>query len=174
MNGVLAFWFVDGARFAIKDTAALIVTVALFGGLLLAGKPILSFFMTQALNPDTAARKGALAALFNQADVKRGLVIGTLIVTLESIAAALVNIALNLNIVIAAFGTEMFNQQVAQVNGITRIAFPIANIAAMMLGFLLIFRAIYRHLPAEAAESSSQNDLWPAIEQWHADQTTAA
>jgi hypothetical protein len=173
MNGFLAFWFVDGVQFAIKDTAALIVTVVLFGGMLAIGKPILRYFMTQALNPDTPTRKTALATLMREPDVRRGLVVATLIVTAESALAAAVNFALNLNIVIAVFGTELFNQQVAQVNAITRITFPIANIAAMLLGFLLIFRAIYKHLPPEAAESSSQNDLWPAIEQWHMEQSTA-
>ena len=49
MNGVLAFWWVDGWRFAIKDTAAFLVTLLVFVGSLVLGKPILQFFMAQIL-----------------------------------------------------------------------------------------------------------------------------
>jgi hypothetical protein len=102
------------------------------------------------------------------------LVIATIIVTITSALMAVVNFGLNLNIVTAVFGTELFNQQVAQVNGITRLAFPIVNIGALMAGFWLIFRAIYSHLPAETTAGGSQDDLLPAIERWHAERQGAA
>ena len=38
-RGLLAFWFVDGALYALKDTVGSILAVLLFGGSLLLGRP---------------------------------------------------------------------------------------------------------------------------------------
>jgi hypothetical protein len=168
LNGLLAFWFVDGVLFALKDTASLIVGVMLFAGSAIAGRPILRYFMAQAMTPDTPARTAALDQLLIQPAVFRTLVIGTAVVAAESALAGAVNFWLNLNTVTAPFGVELFNQQVAQVNTITRLAFPVANIVAFLIAFGLVFRAVYACLPKEAADAKGQGELWPLIEQWQA------
>ena len=163
MNGVLAFWWVDGWRFAIKDTAAFLVTLLVFVGSLVLGKPILQFFMAQIWMPDTPAKQQALTRIFNQAGVARALHMGTLIVIAYSLIAAVVNFVLNLNIVVAPFGGEEFNQQVAQVNAITRIAFTLANLAAFGLGFWFVYRAVFAVLPKEADKDQIESDFWELV-----------
>jgi hypothetical protein len=68
MNGVLAFWFVDGWQYALKDTAGLIVAAGLFFGSLLLGRPMFEFFAAQVFQPDTAQKDRALPHLVRQAD----------------------------------------------------------------------------------------------------------
>jgi hypothetical protein len=162
MNGVLAFWFVDGALFAIKDTAALLVTIAVFSGSLLIGRPLARYFLIQALNPDTPAREAKLRRLMDAPKVRRSAVIATALIVAQSAVAAAFNFWLNLNTVTAPFGVEAFNQQVAQVNAITRLAFPIASVAAFGAGFALVFRELYRLLPGDT--SGGQDELWAQID----------
>lgn len=166
MNGILAFWFVDGVLYALKDTAALAVSVILFAGSLMIGRPIVKYFLIQGLNPDTPARDARLRRLLSLPQVQRSLVLATLIIAAQTALAGAVNFVLNLNTVTASFGSDLFNQQVAQVNAITRIAFPIASLAAFGLGFVFIFRALYAVLPRQEDSPQQQGDLWPLIDQW--------
>ena len=165
MSGILAFWFVDGVLYAIKDTASLVVSLIVFAGSLLIGKPIVKYFLMQGLNPDTPARADKLSRLMALPQLRRSLILATLFIAVETVLAGAVNFALNLNMVTAPFGGELFNQQVAQVNAITRIAFPIASLVAFGLGFVLIFRALYAVLP-KSEDKEQEGDLWPLIDQW--------
>ncbi|MDQ2996139.1 MAG: hypothetical protein M3R61_03655, partial [Chloroflexota bacterium] len=63
VSGILAFWFVDGLLYAIKDTVGLLLRILLFGGSVLIARPILKYFFIQALNPDTPEKSTALAHL---------------------------------------------------------------------------------------------------------------
>ena len=128
MQGALAFWFVDGMLFAFKDTAALFATILVFSGSMLIGRPILQFFFRQVVSPTTPEQEIALKQLIAEPAIKRAFTVGTLIIVVQNMVAAITNFILNLQIVLAKFGSDEFNQQVAQVNTITRIAFPIMAI----------------------------------------------
>jgi hypothetical protein len=164
MQGALAFWFVDGVLFALKDTAALAVSVLVFGGSILIGKPILQFFFRQVVSPTTPAHEESLRQIFAEPGVRRGFQIGTLVVVVQSLISALVNFYLNLQIVVSAFGTDSFNSEVAQVNTITRIAFPLMAIVAFSLGLWIVYRAIYQQLPAEEGKSKLESEFWTLVE----------
>ena len=164
LNGLLAFWFVDGPRFALKDSAAYIATTLAFGVSLLLSRPVLRYMFIQVQNPDTAARRAALGRLLDLPSVHRATLIGTGIVVAQNAILAVINFLLNYNVVTAAFGTDAFNQQVAQVNAITRIAFPLPAIAVMGLAIWLVFRATYRHLPAESGVPQIESDFWRLVE----------
>lgn len=166
MNGILAFWFVDGALYALKDTAALMVSVIVFAGSLAIGRPIVMYFLIQGLAPDTPAREDKLRRLLSLPQTRRSLALATLIVAGQTALAGAVNIALNLNIVTASFGSDLFNQQVAQVNAITRVAFPIASLVAFGLGFALVFRALYSVLPRPEDTPQREGDVWGLIDRW--------
>ncbi len=164
MQGALAFWFVDGMLFAFKDTAALLATVLVFGGSILIGKPILQFFFRQVVSPTTPAQEDALKQLITEPSIKRAFVLGTLIIVIQNIITSAVNFYLNLQIVLAKFGSDEFNQQVAQVNTITRIAFPIMAIIAFALGLWIVYRAIYQKLPSEEGKSQIESEFWTLME----------
>ncbi|MCX6018907.1 MAG: hypothetical protein NTZ50_10485, partial [Chloroflexi bacterium] len=47
VTAVLVFWFVDGVRYAIKDTMGLLVAVVVFLGSAAIGRPFMRFFGEQ-------------------------------------------------------------------------------------------------------------------------------
>ena len=57
------------------------------------------------------------------------------------------NFLLNFSLVVAPFGTDEFNGQVATVNAITRLALGIPEILATSVAIWLVFRALYSRLP---------------------------
>jgi hypothetical protein len=164
MSGLLAFWFVDGVLFAVKDTIGIVFSLLIFGVTLLVGRPLVKYFVVQALNPDTPERAAALEELLAGPRVRRSFVAGTLLVVGVYAALAAVNFFLNLNTVVAPFGSEAFNQQVAQVNAITRIAFPLPSIIAVGAAIWLAYRALYTQLPAEEGKSQIESDFWRLVE----------
>ena len=164
MSGLLAFWFVDGVLFAVKDTIGLVFSLLIFGITLLVGRPLVKYFVVQALNPDTPERAAALDELLAEPRVRRSFVAGTLVVVGVYAALAAVNFFLNLNTVVAPFGSEAFNQQVAQVNAITRIAFPLPSIIAVGAAIWLAYRALYMQLPSEEGKSQIESDFWRLVE----------
>jgi len=163
MRGLLAFWLVDGVRFALKDTASTILTVLIFGGSVLIGKPIMRYFMLQSLNPDTPPREQALDRLFHTPPVRRMLVQGSIILIVANVLAGIANFVLNLQIVQAPFGTAEFNAQVARVNAITRIALGLPEIVAIGVAFWLIYRALYAQLPP-GNDNASPDEFWERLE----------
>ena len=97
---------------------------------MLIGKPMMQFFASPVFQADTLEKQGKLSMLLALPAVRQSLFLGTGLIAGYNLIAAVINFFLNLNIVIAKFGETLFNQQVAQVNGITRIAFTIASLMA--------------------------------------------
>ncbi len=166
MQGALAFWFVDGWRYALKDTAGLIVAAMIFIGSILIGKPMMRFFASQIFQPDTPAKESALKTLFATPSVKTGLNISTLLIVIQNAALAVLNFVLNINIVKAVFGTEQFNSQVAEVNGITRIIFTVVAFGVFALAFYLVYRTIFKVLPSEDGKSQFESEFWDLMKMW--------
>ena len=159
VRGLLAFWFVDGFLFALKDSAGSAVTVLVFGGSLLLGRPALRAFARQSLDPRTGGQESALAKLFAERPVARALVLGTAALAAVHAAAGVANFLLNLTIVVAPFGTAEFNGQVATVNAVTRVALGVPEILATGLAIWMVFRAIYSRLPDVPGET----DFWELV-----------
>jgi hypothetical protein len=154
VRGLLAFWFVDGLLFALKDSAGSAVTVLVFGGSLLLGRPALRAFAQQSLDPRTPEQGLALQGLFAEHPVARAIVWGTAALALVHAAAGAANFVLNLSIVVAPFGTDEFNVQVAKVNAITRLALGVPEAIATGLAIWLVFRALYSRLPGAPGEKT--------------------
>lgn len=165
-SGVLAFWFVDGVLFALKDTVGLLAYTALLGGSVIIGRPFLRPMFAQTVGAMTSEQRHLLDPLLNEPPVARALRRGTLAVAALTTVLAAVNIALNIQIVTAAFGTETFNQQVAQVNAITRLAFPLAIMGAFGIAIWKIYRAIFIALSAPAdGRPWYEVDIWDLLRQ---------
>ena len=86
----------------------------------------------------------------------------------------MVNFYLNLRMVLAAFGTEAFNQQFAQVNAITRVALSVPSMLAFMIAMWIMYRAVYRHLPREEGKSHFESDVWELVKLHEARQNAQA
>jgi hypothetical protein len=163
VRGLLAFWFVDGVLFAFKDSIGYVVGLVVFAGSLLIGRPLAGEFVAQALNPDTPQRNQQLAQLYSEMHVRKALVEGTLIMLVVNVVLGLINFWLNWQIVVAPFGSEEFNVQVAQVNAITRLALGIPDF--LVTGFVIyrIFGALYRDLPVEEGKSPWESEIWDLL-----------
>lgn len=170
ISGVLVFWFVDGVKYAIKDTLPLVAAVLVFLGSTLIGKPFMRFFgeqvFNQMLTPDTPEKTALVTRLLSLPGVIKSYALGSLVVAGQNVLAGVANFLLNINIVTAAFNTEQFNVQIAQVNAITRIAFTLTGMIAMAVAIWLIYRAIFAVLPKEEGKSQFESDLWELINQW--------
>lgn len=160
LRGILAFWFVDGILYALKDSAPSLLWVLVFGGSLVAGRPLLYHFSAQALDPRTERQSQLLRQFFSERPIRRSLWVGTAILTGVSVVSTLANFFLNLAVVTASFGTDAFNAQVAQANAIARLAIAIPEAAAMGVVIMVVFRAIYAKLPDEQGEE----DFWELVE----------
>jgi hypothetical protein len=165
-NGVLAFWFVDGVLFAVKDTVGLLLYTALLAGSVIIGKPFLRPMFAQTVGAMTPEQRHLLDPLLDEPPVARALRLGTLAVAATTTVIAAVNIVLNIQIVTAAFGNETFNQQVAQVNLITRVTFPVATMAAFGLAIWTVYRAIFMSLsPPADGKPWYEVDIWQLLRQ---------
>lgn len=168
LRGALAFWFVDGALFALKDSAGFVLNLLIFGGSLLIGRPVMRFFLVQALGPDSTEKTRALTDVLRLPTVIKAIVLASVLLAGEAAVAGLVNYFLNLGIVVAPFGDELFNKQVAQVNAITRIAFTITSFATFGLGFTLIYKALIAALPEQGPDEKDV-EMWELIvRRWNA------
>ncbi len=156
----LTFWFVDGYRFALKDSVPLLVRLLAFGGSLLVGKPLLNAFFVQATQPQNDAQETAMHHLLREPSVHRSIVLGTVIIAIEAALAGIANFLLNLSIVTAPFGSPEFNTQIAYTNGITRFALGIPTFLAMGAAIWLVYRAVYRELPSEGDKPQLESDFW--------------
>jgi len=163
MNGVLAFWFVDGWQYALKVTAGLIVSAGLF---FLLGRLMFEFFVVQVFQPDTLQKDRALRTLCARPPVRQGLMTATVIVGAANVALGIINFLLSLNIVLAPFGAESFNAQVAQVNTITRVLFPVVSLGLFASAFYLVYRAFFQVLPSEAGKSQFEGEFWDLVRLW--------
>jgi len=164
LSGILVFWYVDGLRYAIKDTAALIVATLVFAGSMLIGKPLLRYFAVNIFQPDSEPKQRALDGLFAESGVRRSLFLGTAVIAGYNILAGIINFLMNLNIVLAPFGSTDFNAQVAEVNAITRIVFMVGSLIAFGVAITLLYKAIFAHLPKEEDKSQFESDFWELVE----------
>lgn len=159
VRGVLAFWFVDGVLYALKDTVGGVLVALIFGGSLLIGRPAMRPFVAQSVGPRTPEQGSALEKLFAERPVARALATGTAMLALVNAATSFANFWLNLYIVIAPFGTSEFNAQVARVNAITRVAFGIPEFLVMGFALWLVFYTLYSRLP----KAEGDTDFWELV-----------
>ncbi len=164
VRGLLAFWFVDGALYALKDTLGSILIVVVFGGSLLLGHPLLGAFVAQALDPRTPQQETSLEHLFAERPLARTLFISTAGLALLNAATGAINFLLNLWMVTASFGTGEFNSQVARVNAVTRLTLGIPEFVVMGLMIWWVIYSLYSRLYSRLPDASRQSDFWELVE----------
>ncbi|MEO1094066.1 MAG: VC0807 family protein [Cyanobacteria bacterium J06638_28] len=164
IRGLSAFWFVDGLLFAFKDSVGAIFTVLVFGCSILIRKPMIQYFVVQGMNPNSLKQERSLKDLLEEPRVYGSLVKGTRIVLLTNLMTGVANFCLNLQIVVSDFGTTAFNQQVAQVNAITRIALTIPEFIGIGIAAFFIRRAMFYCLPKEEDKEQDESDFWDLLQ----------
>ena len=160
VRGVLAFWFVDGAAYALKDSVPSLLWVVVFGLSLVFGRPLISAFLEQTFDPKTSGQERSLRGLFDEHPVRRALWLGTAAMVVVSTVTGVANFFLNLWIVTAEFGTRAFNAQVAESNAIARFAIAIPEALVLMVTVGLALSAVYKRLPGDPSDA----DFWELME----------
>ena len=163
MRGALAFWYVDGALFAFKDSASYLLAVIIFGGSAFLAHPVTRAIALQGLDPDTDDKKAAMDRLMAEPTVLRSLKISALLIGATNLAAGAVNYAINYKMVLAPFGTPAFNDQVANVNAITRIVLALPDMLALFFAFSMMYKALYALLPADEGSDPHAGDFWVLV-----------
>jgi hypothetical protein len=164
MRGALAFWYVTGVLFALKDTASYVLAVLVFGGSAFLAKPVTRSIAFQGLAPESAADERALENLLVQPTVVRALKQAALIIGGVNFFAGIANFLINYTIVLAPFGTPIFNDQVANVNAITRVVLVVPDMLALFWAFSLMYKAMYALLPAEDGDSKDGENFWDLVQ----------
>ncbi|MEM9009530.1 MAG: hypothetical protein AAGE59_39290, partial [Cyanobacteria bacterium P01_F01_bin.86] len=145
------------------DSVSSVFTAAVFGWSIIIRKPIMYYFLMQGLNPNSPRQEKSLKRLLKEARVYRSLVKGTRIVLIITLLTGMANFFLNFQIVVADFGTTAFNQQVAQVNAITRIALTIPEFLGVGIAAMFIRRAMFYYLPKEEDKEQDESDFWDLL-----------
>lgn len=163
LRGALAFWYVSGALFAFKDSASYLLAVLIFGGTLFVGKPVTRAIALQGLAPDTPEREKSMERLLDEPSVIKKLRQATLAIGLTNLGAGVFNYWINFHMVKAQFGTPLFNDQVANVNAITRVVLVVPDMISLFWAFSIMYKAIYALLPAEEGGDPKDGDIWELI-----------
>jgi len=74
-----------------------------------------------------------------------------------------VNYVINLRMVVAPFNTPAFNDQVANVNAITRIVLVLPDMIAIFFAFSMMYKAMYALLPADEGTGPDAGEFWTLL-----------
>ena len=141
-SGALAFWYVDGFWYAIKDSARPFLT-AIFAFVSAAtAYPLFRIFLDAASIAESPAHRAATQVAMKAAPVARALVQATLLFGVIDVIGGVVNSIVNYRIVVARFGSDDFNAQVAQANAVMRLPGLAISLIAAGLAFWLVQRAV--------------------------------
>lgn len=141
-SGALAFWYVDGFWYAIKDSARAYLTGILFLISAATRVPLFRVFLDAASIGEKEEDRQATQQAMRDPKVHRGLVLGTIVFALVDFVGGIVNSIVNYGRVIAKFGTEDFNAQIAQVNAIMRIPSLVISLIGVAAAIWLVQRAV--------------------------------
>ncbi|MBB5235632.1 VC0807 family protein [Deinococcus budaensis] len=150
-SGALAFWYVDGFWYAVKDSARSYLVGLFF--LISAGTrvPLFRVFLDAASIGEKAQDRAATQQAMRDPAVHRGLVAGTVTFAVVDLIGGVVNSAVNYARVTAKFGSDAFNAQVAEVNAIMRVPGLVISLLGVALAIYLVQRAVKRRYGAEAS-----------------------
>ncbi len=151
ISGALAFWYVDGFLYALKDSARPFLT-ALFAFLSAAtAYPLFRIFLDAASVAESPQHRLATQVAMRAPAVALALVKATLLFGVVDLIGGVVNSVVNYHIVVARFGTDAFNAQVAQANAVMRLPGLAISLVGAALAFWLVQRAVTLRFGAGAS-----------------------
>ena len=163
MRGALAFWYVDGLLFAVKDSVSYVVSFLVFGVTALLGSPVTRAIALQGLSPDTTEREQQMNRLLDEPTVGSAMKKAGILIGVTNLAAGAVNFVINYRMVLAPFNTPAFNDQVANVNAITRFVLVLPDMVAIFFAFSMMYKAMYALLPANEGTDPDAGEFWTLL-----------
>ncbi len=150
-GGALAFWYVDGFWYAIKDSARSYLTGILFLISAATSVPLFRVFLDAASIGEKPEDRAATQQAMRDPGVHRGLVLGTIVFAVVDLIGGVVNSIVNYDRVVAKFGSEEFNGQVAAVNAIMRIPGLVISLVGVFAAIWFVQRAVRVRFGPEAS-----------------------
>ncbi|MBZ9751822.1 hypothetical protein GO986_14360 [Deinococcus sp. HMF7620] len=141
-SGALAFWYVDGFWYAVKDSARSYLMGLLFLISAATSVPLFRVFLDASSIGESPEHRAATGAAVRDPQVHRGLVLGTVVFAVVDLIGGVVNSVVNYARVTAKFGTDAFNAQVAEVNAIMRVPGLAISLAGVFAAIWLVQRAV--------------------------------
>ena len=163
MRGALAFWYVDGLLFAVKDSVSYVVSFLVFGVTALLGSPVTRAIALQGLSPDTPEREQQMNRLLDEPTVGSAMKKAGILIGVTNLAAGAINFVINYRMVLAPFNTPAFNDQVANVNAITRFVLVLPDMVAIFFAFSMMYKAMYALLPANEGTDPDAGEFWTLL-----------
>lgn len=141
IGGALAFWYVDGFWYAIKDSARSYLLGLAF--LISAGTrlPLFRIFLDAASLSESAEKRALSQQALDDPAIHRSVAHATIVFALVDIVSGLINSYVNYQRVTAEFGSDAFNAQVAEVNAVMRLPSMGISLLGVGLAFWLLHRA---------------------------------
>lgn len=141
VGGALAFWYVDGFWYAVKDSARSYLLGLAF--LISAGTrlPLFRIFMDTASLSEPPEKRSLMQRALGDPAIHRAIANATVVFALVDIVSGLINSYVNYQRVTAAFGSDAFNAQVAEVNAIMRLPSMGISLLGVGIAFWLLHRA---------------------------------
>lgn len=151
LSGALAFWFVDGFWYAIKDSARSYLTGILFLVSAATRIPLFRVFLDAASIGEKPEDQAATRQAMRDPTVHQGLVWGTVVFALVDLIGGVVNSVVNYGRVTAKFGSDDFNAQVAAVNAIMRVPGLVISMIGVFAAIWFVQRAVKARYGADAS-----------------------
>lgn len=142
VSGALTFWYVDGFWYAIKDSARSYLAAILFFLSAFTAVPLIRVFLDAAAVGENDEERLATQQAMNDPLVGRGLVAGTLAFAGIDLVGGVINSVANYRHVVAKFGSDDFNKQVADVNAVLRIPSLLISLGGVALAMWFIQQAV--------------------------------
>ena len=162
IGGALAFLRLTGTTYALKDSYHSIFLALVMGGSLIVGRPFFRVFFQSAMAPNTPDHKSMLERLFTNPRVRRALVLATAVILIEAVLIGALNFVVNKEIVLdRTFGSEVFNQQVANANAIMRLPSLISSLISFGLAFYLVTQGVSKAFPGV---DLFEDHFWDSLE----------
>ncbi|WP_034385757.1 VC0807 family protein [Deinococcus sp. YIM 77859] len=151
LSGALAFWYVDGFWYAIKDSARSYLMGLLFLASAATRVPLFRVFLDAASLGEKPADRAVTEQALRDPQIHRGVVLGTVVFAAVDLLGGVVNSAVNYQRVTAKFGTDAFNAQVAEVNALMRVPSLVISLIGVGLAISLVQAAVKRRYGAGAS-----------------------
>ncbi|MFC4639152.1 VC0807 family protein [Deinococcus hohokamensis] len=151
VSGALAFWYVDGVLYAIKDSARMYLTGLLFLISAATSVPLFRVFLDATTIGETPEARATTQRVLRDPAVHRGLVQGTVVFAVMELVQGVINSFVNFQRVTASFGSDDFNTQVAQVNALMRVPGLVLSLAGVFVAIWFVQRAVKARYGAQAS-----------------------
>lgn len=150
-SGALTFWFVDGFWYAIKDSARSYLLAVFFFVSAFTPIPLFRVFLDAAAIGDPPQQRALVQQAWRDSAIHRALAQASLAFAGVDLVGGIVNSVVNYQRVVAKFGSDDFNAQVAEVNAIMRLPSFAISIAGVALAFWIVQTAVQKRYGKEAS-----------------------